>query len=143
MRALHADAEGALEELRKELQLNPDHPEANEEVGTILVAEHEPDNAIPYLEAALRLSPDAGFIHEQLGSACLQQKDYPKAEAELKKAVADDPYGSAHYQLALAYRAEGLRTEAAAEFETVRRIKEDRLGENRPDETGAQGTQVP
>jgi tetratricopeptide (TPR) repeat protein len=139
----HADAESALEELRRELQLNPDHSEANGEIGTILVAEHEPGKAVPYLEAALRLSPDAGFIHEQLGSAYLQQKDYPRAEAELKKAVADDPYGSAHYQLALAYRAEGRRTEAAAEFETVRRIKEDRLDENRPDEPGAQGTQAP
>ena len=133
----HADPEGALEELRRELQLNPDHPEANGEIGTILVADHEPGKAVPYLETALRLSPDAGFIHEQLGSAYLQQKDYPKAEAELKKAVQDDPYGSAHYQLALVYRAEGRRTEAAAEFETVRKIKEDRL-----DEPGQRGTQV-
>ncbi len=133
----HADPEGALEELRRELQLNPDHPEANGEIGTILVAGHEPGKAVPYLETALRLSPDAGFIHEQLGSAYLQQKDYPKAEVELKKAVQDDPYGSAHYQLALVYRAEGRRTEAAAEFETVRKIKEDRL-----DEPGQQGTRV-
>jgi len=132
----HADPEGALEELRRELQLNPDHPEANGEVGTILVADHEPGKAVPYLETALRLSPDAGFIHEQLGSAYLQQRDYPKAEAELKKAVQDDPYGSAHYQLALVYRAEGRRTEAAAEFETVRKIKEDRLDE--PDQQGTQ-----
>jgi tetratricopeptide (TPR) repeat protein len=133
----HADPEGALEELRKELQLNPDHPEANGEIGTILVADHEPGRAVPYLETALRLSPDAGFIHEQLGSAYLQQKDYPKAEVELKKAVQDDPYGSAHYQLALVYRAEGRRTEAATEFETVRKIKEDRL-----DEPSQRGTQV-
>jgi tetratricopeptide (TPR) repeat protein len=134
----HADPESALDELRKELQLNPEHAEANGEIGTILVAEHEPDKAVPYLETALRLSPDAGFIHEQLGSAYLQQNDYPKAEAELKKAVEDDPYGSAHYQLALVYRAEGRRTEAAAEFETVKKIKEDRL-----DEPGQQGTQAP
>ena len=133
----HADPEDALEELRRELQLNPDHAEANGEIGTILVADHEPGKAVPYLETALRFSPDAGFIHEQLGSAYLQQKDYPKAEVELKKAVQDDPYGSAHYQLALVYRAEGRRTEAAAEFETVRKIKEDRL-----DEPGQQGMQV-
>ena len=134
----HADPESALEELRKELELNPEHAEANGEIGTILVAEHEPEKAVSYLETALRLSPDAGFIHEQLGSAYLQQKDYPKAETELKKAVKDDPYGSAHYQLALVYRAEGRRTEAAAEFETVKKIKEDRL-----DEPGRQRTQVP
>lgn len=138
----HADPESALDELRRELQLNPEHPEANGEIGTILVADHEPVKAVPYLETALRLRPDAGFIHEQLGSAYLQQKDYRKAEVELKKAVADDPYGSAHYQLALVYRAEGRGTDAAAEFETVRKIKEDRLDENRP-ELGRQETQVP
>ncbi len=131
----HADAESALEELRRELELNPENPEANGEIGTILVAEHEPGKAIPYLETALRLTPDAGFIHEQLGSAYLQQNDYPKAEAELKKAVEDDPYGSAHYELALVYRAEGRRTEAAAEFEMVRKIKEDRLNEPNSQET--------
>ncbi|MBV8277420.1 MAG: tetratricopeptide repeat protein, partial [Verrucomicrobia bacterium] len=94
-------------------------------------------NSTKYRYIAI-ISPDTGFIHEQLGSAYLQQQDYPKAEAELKKAVKDDPYGSAHYQLALVYRAEGRRAEAAAEFETVRNIKEDRL-----DEPGRQRAQLP
>jgi len=121
------DPDQAIEELKRELRLNPDHPEANGEMGTILVTQHQPDKAIPYLETALRAKPNLWLIHQQLGKAYLLQKDYPRAEAELKKALAIDLDGTAHYQLGVLYRAEGKSDAAAIEFETARKIKVERL----------------
>jgi tetratricopeptide (TPR) repeat protein len=121
------DPDHAIEELKQELQLNPDHPEANGEMGTILVTQHQPDKAIPYLETAIRAKPNLWLIHQQLGKAYLLQKNYPKAEAELKKALAIDLDGTAHYQLGVLYRAEGKSDAAAVEFEAARKIKVERL----------------
>jgi tetratricopeptide (TPR) repeat protein len=125
------DPEQAIEELKQELQLNPEHPEANGEMGTILVTQHQPDKAIPYLETALRAKPNLWLIHQQLGKAYLLQKNYPRAEAELRKALIIDLDGTAHYQLGLLYRAEGKNDAAAEEFEAVRKIKIERLDDAR------------
>jgi tetratricopeptide (TPR) repeat protein len=125
------DPEQAIKELKQELQLNPEHAEANGEMGTILVTYHKPDEAIPYLIAALHAKPDLWLIHQQLGEAYFLQKDYPKAEAELQRALAIDLDGTAHYQLALLYRAEGKSNAAAEQFEATRKIKADRLDEAR------------
>jgi tetratricopeptide (TPR) repeat protein len=121
------DAEQATEELKQELRLNPEHPEANGEMGTILVTQHQPDKAIPYLETALRAKPNLWLIHQQLGKAYVLQKNYPRAEVELRKALAIDLDGTAHYQLGLLYRAEGKSDAADKEFEAARKIKVERL----------------
>jgi tetratricopeptide (TPR) repeat protein len=121
------DPEQATEELKQELRLNPEHPEANGEMGTILVTQHKPDKAIPYLETALRAKPNLWLIHQQLGKAYFLQKNYPMAEVELRKALAIDLDGTAHYQLGLLYRTEGKSDAAAKEFETARKIKVERL----------------
>lgn len=114
----------ALEELHKELQLDPENPEAVGEIGTILVEQHEPLKAIPYLQKALRLEPDLWLIHKQLGTAYMIEKNYPMAQSQFLKALNHDPDGAVHYQLALVYRAEGRRNDAAKEFEAARMIKE-------------------
>ena len=124
-----SDPAHALEELGKELQLDPDHAEANGEMGSILVERHQPEKAIPYLETALRAKPDLWLIYQQLGRAYLMEKNYRQAEAELKKALGRDPEGMAHYQLGVVYRAEGRSSEAAAQFEATRKIKAERLDE--------------
>jgi tetratricopeptide (TPR) repeat protein len=91
------------------------------------VTQHQPDKAIPYLETAIRAKPNLWLIHQQLGKAYLLQKNYPKSEAELKKALAIDLDGTAHYQLGVLYRAEGKSDAAAVEFEAARKIKVERL----------------
>lgn len=114
----------ALKELHKELTLDPANAEATGEIGTIFVEQHEPLKAIPYLKRALRMEPNLWQIHKELGTAYMIEKEYPQAEVELSKALKYDRDGSAHYQLALVYRAEGRRDEAAREFEAAKKIKE-------------------
>jgi len=121
------DSNEALAELQKELILNPDHAEANAELGTILVNEHSPISAIPYLLKAIKLAPDLTLIHQQLGEAYYMEKQYPKAENELRKAIADDKNGSAHYLLGSVYRSEGNIEKAKEEFATAQRIKSNQI----------------
>ncbi len=121
------DSESALAQLQEELRLNPNHPEANAELGTILVSHHEFEEAIPYLQRALSLKPDLLTARQQLGMAYYQRNELPIAERELKKALAGDTEGNAHYLLGMVYRKLGRANESAAALEESRRIRAERL----------------
>jgi tetratricopeptide (TPR) repeat protein len=117
----------AIEELHKELQINPDHAEANAEAGAILVSEHEPDQATPYLEKALRLKPDLTMVHEQLGKTFYQRREFAKAIHELNQALAKDEEGDVHYVLGMVYKEMGRAADARSMFDESRKIKAERL----------------
>jgi tetratricopeptide (TPR) repeat protein len=57
----HGDADHALPELTRELELDPGHPEANGELGAILVAQGRATEAIPHLQSAIRVCPISGL----------------------------------------------------------------------------------
>lgn len=123
----HGDADHAFAELTRELQLDPGHPEANGELGAVLVAEDRPQEAIPHLELAIRSKPDLWPAYLQLGRAYAMEKNYARAEAVLRHALAHDPDGSMHYRLAMVLRAEGKPAEATEVFAQVRAIKNEKL----------------
>jgi len=122
----HGDADHALTELMRQLEIDPGHPEANGELGAVLVAKDRTAEAIPHLELAIRSKPDLWPAYQQLGQAYATQKDYARAEEFLKRDLAHDPDGGAHYQLAQVLRAEGKTAEAAKLFAQVRAIKTER-----------------
>jgi len=122
----HGDADRALAELTRELELDPDHPEANGELGAVLVAEERAAEAIPHLEFAIRSKPDLWPAYAQLGRAYAMQKDYPRAEAILRRSLAHDTDAASHYQLAMVLRAEGKTDQAAQLFAQVRAIKTEK-----------------
>ena len=119
--------DAAPEELAAELRLNPDHAEANAEMGSILLDRMDAANAIPYLEKAVQLDPDQWTTYSQLGKAYYMQKDYAKAETALHQAIRHDPKGLAHYQLGLVYRSMGQKEAANAQFEISRKLKLEAL----------------
>jgi len=122
----HGDADHAFAELTRQLELDPGHPEANGELGAVLVAEDRPAEAIPHLESAIRSKPDLWPAYQQLGRAYAAQKNYTRAEEVLKRGLAHDHDGAAHYQLGLVLRSEGKTAEAAQVFAQVRAIKNER-----------------
>ncbi len=113
----------ARDELAAELRINPDHAQANAEMGTILLDRVDAADATPYLEKAVQLEPDQWTTYQQLGKAYYMQKDYAKAETALRQAVRHDPKGLAHYQLGLVYRSLGQKEAANEQFEISRKLK--------------------
>jgi len=124
----HADADHALPELTRELELDPGNAEANGELGAVLVAEGRAREAIPHLESALSRSPDLWPAYAQLGKAYANERDYAKAEAVLRRALAHDSDGSVHYQFGMVLRSEGKTAQALQAFAQVRAIKEEKDG---------------
>ena len=64
-----AQNEEATQWLRRVLAHNPEHPEANYELGKEFMSQGRSAEAIPYLEAAARLKPQFEPVHYQLQSA--------------------------------------------------------------------------
>jgi tetratricopeptide (TPR) repeat protein len=135
----HGDADHALVELTRELELDPGHPEANGELGAILVVQGRSGEAIPHLESAIRSMPDLWPAYLQLGRAYAIEKNYSRAEEELKRALAHDTDGSTHYQLGLVLRAEGKTVQAAQVFAQVKVIKNERMAASSAADDGNQG----
>lgn len=123
----HGYADRALAELTRELEIDPGHPEANGELGTVLVAEDRAAEAIPHLELAIRSKFDLWPAYPQLGRAYAMQKNYTRAEEILKRALSHDEDGATHYQLGLVLRAEGKTAQAAQVFAQVRAIKNEKV----------------
>ena len=124
----HADADHALAELSRELELDPGNAEANGELGAVLVAEGRYSDAIPHLESALSRKPDLWPAYAQLGRAYANEKEYVKAEEVLRRALTHDSDGSTHYQLGVVLRSEGKTAQALQAFAQVRALKEERDG---------------
>jgi tetratricopeptide (TPR) repeat protein len=88
----HSDAEKIL---RQVLQQESDNSAALEQLSQLLVDEGKSQEAIDLLTQASQDSPSPD-IYDLLGSAYAQAKDYPKAEAAYRKAVALEPDDAGH-----------------------------------------------
>jgi tetratricopeptide (TPR) repeat protein len=78
--------DAALENLRRALELEPDHVEALYFTGAVYAAQKRPDLAAPYLERARAKSPKDPSIAYQLGLVYFAQQQYDKAEPLLEEA---------------------------------------------------------
>jgi tetratricopeptide (TPR) repeat protein len=134
------DRDNALADYHKELAINPYHAEADDEIGGILLVLDQPQAAIPYLEAALRIDSTLMIAHQQLGKAYAMLKDYKHAEPELQRASAVDLDGSVYYQLWKVYRAEGKTDEAAQAIARCQALREQNASES---QNQARGTVAP
>jgi tetratricopeptide (TPR) repeat protein len=96
----------------------PGNPEPYLDLGTLLVENDRPGDALPHLLQAVGIAPADWRAHRGLGKAYLQLNRLPEAQAELRKAVALAPEnGPLHYLLAQALRKNGLEDEARVETE--------------------------
>src|SRR5262249_20629478 len=74
------------------------------------VQKRENEEAVPYLQRALRLQPDLAEASGLLGTAYVRLGQFGNAIPKLEKAASLDHYGNVHYQLYLAYRKLGQNT---------------------------------
>ncbi|HEY6945051.1 MAG TPA: tetratricopeptide repeat protein [Candidatus Acidoferrum sp.] len=88
------------------------------DLGSLLIDENRPQEAITFLLRAIEIAPRESRAHELLGKAYTRVEDFPKAQAELEKAVGLSPQAAnLHCMLAPIYRKQGLAEKAKAEFD--------------------------
>jgi len=83
----------AIEEAEKAIRIDPDFGNPYNDIGVYLMAQGKEDEAIPYLEKAMRAKRYCcyQFPHFNLGRIYLKKKLYTKARDEFKKSLAIDP----------------------------------------------------
>ena len=108
--------ESALENLRKALEVEPDHIQALYYTGVVYMALRQPAQAIPFLEKARTRAPSDVVIAFQLGLAYFAQEQYDRAEPLLAEALRAQPDLDAlgYYVGFLRYRKKDYRGALAA-----------------------------
>ena len=95
-------------------------------LGTLLLGENRPQDAIPVLIQATQIAPSVSQGHELLGQAYIQTQILPKAQTELEEAVSLSPdVGRLHCVLGQTYRKEGLTTKAKTEFDRCSALQKE------------------
>ena len=111
---------------RTTLAGNADSWVAHGNLGSLLASEGRLPEAVPELEAALRLRPDYPQARVALGSALANTGHLAEAGAQFAEAVRLRPdFAEGHYNLALVLQAAGRPQAAMDHLETALRIKPD------------------
>lgn len=106
----------ALANLKKALELNPDHVEALYYTGVVFSAQRKPREAVPFLEKARAKSPTDPAIAFQLGLAYFAQQQYDRAQPLFEEVFKTNPDldGLGYYTGFLRYRSKDYRGALAA-----------------------------
>jgi tetratricopeptide (TPR) repeat protein/Leucine-rich repeat (LRR) protein len=92
-------------------------------LGYLRLKEDRPDAAIGAFRAALALRPGTAVVHESLGIALRQKKEYKAAIAELKEAIRLAPkFAKPHYHLGVVLGDKAEYEAAIAEFKEAIRL---------------------
>jgi Flp pilus assembly protein TadD len=88
------------------------------DLGSLLLDNNKPDEAIANLLQAVEISPRDSKSHELLGKAYARLDQLPKAQTELEKALELSAQSTnLHCMLAPVYRKQGLAEKAKLEFD--------------------------
>jgi tetratricopeptide (TPR) repeat protein len=110
--------ETAVQHLKAVVAVSPTHAEAHRILGSIYVADRQPDVGVDALRTAVGLSPDDERARLALADALVDSGEFPAAEQALRETLSTLPdSGRARYALARLYQRQGLYTEALREFD--------------------------
>jgi len=125
----------AIEEFKKELELQPGHPASLMQIAFEYLKRGDAKTALPWAKQAVDAAPKDFATHKALGQALLETDDVNGAIAELQTGVTLAPESPGlHFQLAKAYQKAGRLEEATKEREEFTRL--DRMA--RENRAGAQ-----
>jgi predicted Zn-dependent protease len=119
---LAADFRASLELIVELLKAQPRSAEFNFMAGDSLLRLEQPEDAVPYLRAALASDAKMVEADASLGLALARLGKHAEAVPHLVKALQLDEDGSLHFQLAGAYRAAGEADKAKATMEKYQQI---------------------
>ena len=118
------DEDRGIAEIKKAVELAPDHIPALVSLSAISLKREDPKAAVEYGERAVKASPGDFATHIVLGRALLVSGDAASAVAELQQAIKlapNDP--EAHFSLATAYSRLGKKEDAAREQNEFKRLE--------------------
>jgi tetratricopeptide (TPR) repeat protein len=108
-----------------ELKIDPNHVQSLAYLGDIALKEDKPEEALTYLQKAVRQRKDIRVAYLDLGAALMQLKRYPEAQTALQRAIELDPtQPDAHFRLGRLYQAMGNKEKAQVEFAKVQQLHE-------------------
>jgi tetratricopeptide (TPR) repeat protein len=132
---LQEQADKAIEEFKRELELQPDHPWSLMQIAFEYVNRGDASSGLPWAKQAVAAAPNAFPARKALGQALLETGDVDGAIRELLVGIKLAPESPGlHFQLARAYQRAGRLEDAAREREEFTRL--DRLA--RTQRSGAQ-----
>ena len=118
------DSDRGVEEIRKAVELAPDHVPALVGLTVIYLKKEEIDRALEYGERATKASPGDFSTHIALGRVLLAKENPAGAAAELETAVKLAPASpEARFSLASAYARLGRKPDAARELAEFKRLE--------------------
>jgi len=122
----------AKQEIQKELEIDPSNAGAEYVLGALARQNQEWEEAIQHFSRAAKLDAGFGDAFLDLGTALASVKRYSEAIPPLEAAVKLEPQNpAAHYNLAVAYRRDGRKSDADREFAIHRKMTEqDSSGQN-------------
>lgn len=121
---LLSDADGAIREWKRELELSPKHVPAKLQLAFEYLKRGEPSAALPYAEDAARLEPGSFVAHNALGRVLVEAGESKRGIAELETACKLSPDSPEnHVTLASAYMKAGRKNDAARERAEFLRLK--------------------
>ena len=103
--------ESALDNLKRALEIEPDHVEALYYTGVVHMAQRQPDQAVVFLERARAKAPTDASVVYQLGLAYFAQQQYDKASPLLEEVFRTNPTqdGLGYYVGFMRYRNKDYR----------------------------------
>jgi tetratricopeptide (TPR) repeat protein len=117
--------EPALEEMGKELELDPNHLMALLQSALTWVRLSQPERGLPYAERAVALSPQSFAARYVYGWTLYKLGQNTRAITELELAIKLEPNsGPLHNALSQAYQRAGRKEDAAREREAFRRLSQ-------------------
>lgn len=120
------DQAGAAEAFRKELATNPNDFTANLQLGALLRGDQKTEEALPYIERALRVRPGDPGVRFQLASIEIARNQLHEARQQLEGIVKDHPkFTEAHVALAGLYYRLKQKAEGDRERATVRQLEQE------------------
>jgi Flp pilus assembly protein TadD len=113
----------AIPEAREALRINSRHTPAIVELGMALTRDHQYKEAVPVLHEAISRAPEMTQLHKDLGLSLFNAGDIEGAISEDVLYLQANPNDAdAHYDLGVAFRAQGHRDDALAQFREAARL---------------------
>lgn len=137
---LNQDADAALKEFSRELEISPSHHPAMVQMAFEYLKRDEYNTALPLAEKAVQLAPNMFAARNVLGRTLLELGQVERAVKELEEGVRLAPSSpEMHFALARAYTRAGRKEDAARERETFKRLQ-DQYNDRRGDPRAGTGT---